>query len=95
MSRKPYFLAMGAVFAMLGALVFLGWMIAARAGTSEAATFLAITTPFVGVLLALALAFAGGSKRSSRTPRIDNLRIAGKYSGKPAAMGTTPLDLRF
>lgn len=56
--------------------------------------------PFIGVFVALGIGFvAAASKRkslrSSNYPRIEHLRIAGKYqAGRSAEMGYSPLHLR-
>jgi len=100
MTRKTYFLAaaLSLIFLSLAAMALLAWSLARREGSlSEAAgSLIATFTMWVGVVIALGVAiFMPGSQRPPRLPRIENLRIAGKYSGKPAAMGITPLDLRF
>jgi hypothetical protein len=99
MSRKTYFLAtaLSLVFLCFGAIALLAWSLAKHAGavSDAAGSVIATLTMLVGVAIVLGLAFMHDSRRSARLPRIENLRIAGKYSGKPAAMGTTPLDLRF
>ena len=100
MSRTTYFWAIVLCLIFLGfaATALLAWSIAARAGApSDAAVILIASiylTTFVGVAVALAPVLAPDSRRSSKLPRIENLRIARKYSGKAAAMGTSPLDLR-
>ena len=99
MSRRAYFVAivLAAIFVELGAVAVWTWTFAGHAGpASDAAVALIATfTPFVGVVLVFAPVFAPGSLRPSRTPRIENLRIAGKFAGRPAAMGISPLNLKF
>jgi len=100
MSRRAYFsLAIGlfAIFAELGAVAVWTWTFAGHASSARDAVLalIATFTPFVAVLLVLAPVLAADYKRPSKLPRIENLRIAGKYSGKAAAMGISPLDLRF
>jgi len=98
MRRTNYFLAIAMSLLVLGfaATALLAWSIAKHAGaTSDAAVVLiANLTTWMGVAVALVVTLAPHSTRPSKLPRIENLRIAGKYSGKSAAMGISPLDLR-
>jgi uncharacterized membrane protein len=64
-------------------------------------TIAASIAPFIGAFVVLGIVFAGAAStrkplRSSNYPRIEHLRIAGKYHavGTSAEMGFSPLHLR-
>jgi hypothetical protein len=64
------------------------------------ATIAASIAPFIAPFVALFVIFVAASRRkplrSSNYPRIEHLRIAGKYQagGRSAEMGFSPLHLR-
>jgi hypothetical protein len=99
MSRKNVFLAIALSFVCLAfaAVVVFTWSVFKHPGavSDTAAVLIGNLTMWMGVAVVFVAAFVQGRRRPSRLPRIENLRIAGKYSGKAAAMGTSPLDLRF
>jgi len=105
--RKHYFLALAMVFVALAfALVFVlcvaieRHLSATAASAGVAAGIIASWTPIaVGVFLPIAAALFLMRKPSRpprpNHPRIEHLRIAGKYAPTGSAkMGVSPLDLR-
>jgi hypothetical protein len=94
LSRKHYFLPVAVAFflAVFSALLVLGMAIDRRYG-SDTATLVALGTAFA--LAIWPAMFMRKRSRPANYPRIEHLRIAGKYAPTGAAkMGVSPLHLR-
>lgn len=95
LSRKRHFLVLAAafIFVTFAALFVLCLAIDLRYGSNVAATAVAVAVPiWVAIWAAM---FTRKPSHPANYPRIEHLRIAGKYASTSAAkMGVSPLHLK-
>ena len=97
MALKRYFLpaAVSVIFLASCSVFVLGVVLVGAAHDRDYSTIGAIVPIIIALGIGVAVpALRRKSLRPSNYPRIEHLRIAGKYHGTSAEMGISPLHLR-